>query len=331
VTDETLRVSEQEAGLRLDVFLSRRLPGISRSQLQKLIAAGNILINGAPAIKKRTMAGNDSVIVSHPEVDTSYSSPKAQNIPIDILYEDDFLMAVNKPAGLVVHPGHGVPDGTLVNALLYRGASLSSGGSSPHRPGIVHRLDKETSGVVLIAKTNPVHFRLAAEFANRAVAKQYLGICIGRPVEDKGSIDLALDRSRREPVKRAVSAHGKAATTHYETIIHRSGISVLRFFPRTGRTHQIRVHCSSAGFPIVADPLYGGDKERLLRINPAERPFAYKVYKCFQRHALHAQCISFTHPETGREVTIKAPIPDDFRNALHLFDDPEILRTLERT
>ena len=329
VAEETLNVDQNEAGLRLDVFLARRFDGMSRSHLQRLIGDGLVVVNGCVAVKKQIVAENDTICLTDFVASTTSPQPTAQNIPVDVLYEDDFLLAVNKPAGLVVHPGHGVPDGTLVNALLFRGAPLSDG-SIAHRPGIVHRLDKETSGVVLIAKTNIVHFRLSADFANRTIAKQYLGICIGRPATESGCIELPLERSRREPIKRAVSAHGKASTTLYETVACRSGISVVRFFPKTGRTHQIRVHCSSSGFPVVADTLYGGGKERILRIDPAGRPFAYRIYKCFNRHALHAQAITFKHPDTERMTTIQAPLPDDFRNALRQFDDPSLLHDLEK-
>ncbi|MBN1575142.1 MAG: RluA family pseudouridine synthase [Chitinispirillaceae bacterium] len=319
-----ITVSREEAGMRLDLFLSRRLDGVSRSQLQRLIGEGAVLLNGQTAVKKQRITEGDVVAIHHVGVQSPLVRPAAQDIPLEILYEDEFLLAVNKPAGLVVHPGNGVHDGTLVNALLFYGRGLSDG-FSKERPGIVHRLDKETSGVLLVAKNNRVHTRLAADFAERTVSKQYLGVCIGRPLPERGTIELPLDRSRREPIKRAVSAQGKPAATMYETVVHRCGISILRFFPRTGRTHQIRVHCSSAGFPVLGDKLYGGGKERILRIDPVERPFAYKIYKCFDRQALHAYRITFNHPQTGVQTAITAPVPDDFRNALLQLGDPKVL------
>ncbi|MBN1306612.1 MAG: RluA family pseudouridine synthase [Chitinispirillaceae bacterium] len=325
-----ITVRREEAGVRLDLFLSRRLDGVSRSHLQRLIGEGNVLLNGKRAVKRQNVAEGDIVDVHPVSVQQQTIRPAAQDIPLEILYEDEFLIAVNKPAGLVVHPGHGTPDGTLVNALLFRGSQLSEGGSRD-RPGIVHRLDKETSGVVLIAKNNGVHTRLADAFAKRSVAKQYLGICIGRPTTESGSIELPLDRSRREPVKRAVSARGKKAITVYELFSHRCGVSVMHFFPRTGRTHQIRVHCSAAGFPILADPLYGGGRERILRIDPVDRPFAYGVYKCFGRQALHALKITFKHPETDVSMTIRAPLPDDFRTALLAFGDSRLFAEIENS
>jgi 23S rRNA pseudouridine1911/1915/1917 synthase len=327
---EQITVGIKEAGLRLDVFLSRRCEGISRSQIQRSIGEGSVLLNGRTATKKQNISAGDCIEINLAAVQPLMRqySPVPQDIPLDVLFEDESLLAINKPAGLVVHPGNGARDGTLVNALLYWGSALSDG-SSQERPGIVHRLDKETSGVLLVAKSNRVHIKLAADFAQRTVSKQYVGICIGRPSSPTGIIELPLDRSRREPMKRAVVAQGKPAVTTYETMAHRCGISVVRFFPRTGRTHQIRVHCSSAGFPILADSLYGGGKERILRIDPAERPFAYKIYKCFGRQALHAVKISFKHPETAQLMTIRAPFPDDFHNALLQFGDPHLMTGIE--
>lgn len=323
---EQVTVEHHDAGKRLDQFLAGRSGELSRAQAQRLITEGAVLLNGIKTAKKQCVITGDTVEIDYsmlPQLCGS-SAPLPQNIPIDILYEDEFLIAVNKPAGLVVHPGNGVPDGTLVNALLYRGHSLSEG-FTPERPGIVHRLDKETSGVVLAAKTNRTHTRLAAAFARRTVSKWYLGLCIGKPATVNGSIEQPLDRSRREPLKRTVSADGKAARTDFELIVHRSGISFISFYPHTGRTHQIRVHSSAGGFPILADQLYGGGKERIVRIEPGERPFAYGLYKCFTRQALHARQITFDHPENGERLTVQAPLPDDFRNALRMFNDPELL------
>ncbi|MBN1757390.1 MAG: RluA family pseudouridine synthase [Chitinispirillaceae bacterium] len=325
---EQIIVQSKDAGKRLDRFLAEHLTDCSRAQVQRLITEGAVLYNGIHPVKRQSVAAGDSI-----EIDTRIAQvsggkgavPLPQEIPIEILYEDDFLIAVYKPSGLVVHPGNGVPDGTLVNALLYREQSLSDGFSA-ERPGIVHRLDKETSGVVLAAKKNRIHTRLAAAFAGRKVSKWYMGLCIGKPGTVDGTIDLPLDRSRREPVKRAVSTAGKEARTSYELVVYRSGISLMNFFPHTGRTHQIRVHSSSKGFPILADTLYGGGKDRITRIEPCERPFAYGIYKCFTRHALHAYQITFDHPETSEQMCIRAPLPADFRNALRMFDDPELLQ-----
>jgi 23S rRNA pseudouridine1911/1915/1917 synthase len=310
----------RDAGARLDVVATRHLPSLSRAKIQSYIETGLILLNGRPAIKKTLLAEGDRVTFDKPRLSSSTGSRLApQNIPLDILYEDEYLLAVNKPAGMVVHPGNGNREGTLVHALLYHVTTLSAG-SEPDRPGIVHRLDKNTSGVVLVAKTDETHRRLARLFSTREIKKEYAGFCVGRRPDAHGSIGAPLGRSRRDPVKRAVRQDGKEALTEYWLLAHHCGISVMKFAPHTGRTHQIRVHCSAGGFPVLADSLYGGGKEALDRIPVLERPFAASVYKCFERHALHAQSITFVHPHTQKEMTIKAPLPEDFNRALELFE-----------
>jgi len=315
-----LVIGPRYSGMRLDKVLPELLDGISRARIQKMIEEGVIVCNGRIAEKKQPVVEGDCIDLTAASLLLCPAAPppKPQDIPVEVLYEDEDLVAVNKPAGLVVHPGHGVPDGTLVNALLYRDGILSDGFSG-ERPGIVHRLDKDTSGVLLVARNNIAHTRLAASFAERTVKKEYIAVCIGKPSTIDGVIELPLDRNRREPIKRAVTTSGKPAVTSFHLEFFRNGISVIRLFPRTGRTHQIRVHCSASGFPVLADSLYGGSKERILRINPAERPFAFSVFKCFFRHALHARKITFPHPRTHQPVTIEAPFPEDFNMALRLF------------
>jgi len=324
---QEFKIDKQYANERLDKVLPELLEGISRSRVQRMIDDGMVLCNGIPAIKKKVLAEGDVLSLSTECTVRSdvALSPHPQEIPLSILYEDEWVLAVNKPAGLVVHPGNGVPDGTLVNALVFRGGAIA-GGFSCERPGIVHRLDKDTSGVILVAKSDTAHTRLATAFAQREVQKEYLAFCINKPAELTGCIDLPLDRSRKEPLKRAVTPGGKAASTSYRMHLYHNGVAVLSFYPHTGRTHQIRVHCSVSGFPILGDTLYGGSKDRILKVNPAERPFAYSVFKCFNRHALHAQKITFPHPETGCPCSITAPLPDDFRSALLLFgEDSHVL------
>ena len=316
--NRVLRVNTDSEGERLDLFLANALGGVSRSRIQKLINEGLILLDNKMVSKKVHLKEGDTVTISDKALTGRETELKPQDIPLEIIYEDEFYLAVNKPAGLVVHPGNGVPDGTLVNALLFKSGKLSSGFSS-ERPGIVHRLDKDTSGVVIAAKTDVAHAALARKFQCRTIEKTYAGFCIGMPASDHGNIDIPLERSRREPIKRTASKTGKAAKTEYWLLIHRAGISAIRFKPYTGRTHQIRVHCSSTGIPILADIIYGGGKDRLLRVGPADRPFAYSIYKCFSRHALHAQTLSFKHPMTDEMVRIEAPLPGDFLNAIRLF------------
>lgn len=313
-------VESIHSGKRLDVYLSEMLQGISRSQVQKLIAAEKVTINGSVASKKESVCVDETIDVSFNGFIRRGEAPVAQDISLEILYEDEWLIAINKPSGLIVHPGSGVRDNTLVNALAFHCANLSDGFDA-ERPGIVHRLDKDTTGVIIAAKTNTVQEQLASAFMNRKVKKEYIGFCVGKTEQEHGSIDLPLDRSRKDPVKRAVSPTGKQSRTEYQIMAQKAGILAVKFLLHTGRTHQIRVHCSAKGFPIVADTLYGGGKERVLHIEPMDRPFAYSVFKCFDRHALHAYTLSLKHPVTGDELTITAPIPEDFLAASLRFGD----------
>lgn len=312
-------VGPESSGVRLDVFLSQSLASVSRAKVQRIIENGRVLLNGRIAVKKTLLDTGDTVDIDLAALPNDGPSiPVPQDIPLDILYEDEVLCAVNKPAGMVVHPGSGVREGTLVNALLHHVKSLSAGWEAG-RPGIVHRLDKDTSGVVLAAKTDEAHAALGRMFAQREIRKEYVGICAGRRPAAEGSMRESLGRSRRNPVKRSVRSDGKDALTEYRLAAHHCGISVVQFFPRTGRTHQIRVHASAAGFSIVADRMYGGGVDAASRVPPLCRPFAASICKCFARQALHARRISFVHPTKGVELSIAAPFPEDFTKALGLF------------
>jgi len=304
-------------GVRLDVFLADVMADVSRARVQKIIADGGVSVNGKAAVKKNAaLETGDTVTVNDALTQQRESLLTAQDIPLDVLYEDEFFAVINKPAGMVVHPGNGNADGTVVNALLHRFGSGVSSGSGADRPGIVHRLDKDTSGALLIAKTDAAHSALAELFSSRTIKKVYTGFCVGnRPLEHE-VIDLPLARSRRDPTKRAVGARGGSqAVTEYTLKAYNCGISLMEFILHTGRTHQIRVHCAHKGFPIVRDNLYGGSQERVLKIPPMERPFAHKIFKCFNRQALHARSLSFNHPFTKESFVITAPYPPDFEAA----------------
>jgi 23S rRNA pseudouridine1911/1915/1917 synthase len=322
-TARSFTINDKQAGQRLDLIVSELLTNLSRSKIQNLIADGKVLCNGLPGNKSDRLKQGDSVQIIGSGIIETVSILTPQEIPISVLFEDEHLAVVNKPAGLVVHPGNGNPDSTLVNALLYKIGTLSEGTATKF-PGIVHRLDKETSGVLVTAKTNEAHSALSELFSDRKVDKVYVGFCIGAQPEQHGLIELPLGRSRRDPLKRAVMTDGKPALTEYWCLKTKSGISAMRFKLFTGRTHQIRIHCSHKGFPIVGDILYGGGKERVLRLQPVVRPFAYSFFKCFNRHALHARSISFIHPFTKKELTVTAPLPEDFLMAKMLFEGIEL-------
>jgi 23S rRNA pseudouridine1911/1915/1917 synthase len=320
----SLVVKPDESGRRVDVFLARHLPEYSRSQLQKLFDSGAVEVDGEAVRKRHLLHTGQQVKVGHSRLPSLSITPEAEDIPLRILYEDDSLIAVDKPAGMVVHPGSGNKSGTLVNALLHHTDRLAEG-FAEGRPGIVHRLDKDTSGVIVAAKTGRAHASLASQFAGRTVEKHYLGLCIGEISQAEGLIDAPLARSKRDPVKRSVRRYGKEARTEYHLLRAESGISVVRFRLLTGRTHQIRVHCAHIHTPIVADTIYGGGSATIKKLPPLCRPFAHKVYKCFARHALHACSLRVAHPERNETLQLTAPLPDDFRKALMLFEDGEQL------
>jgi 23S rRNA pseudouridine1911/1915/1917 synthase len=313
-------VPSGNVGERLDVFLSAHLSDFSRSKLQLFIENGLVRLNGEPAKKNIRLHADDRITVDQGEAREAAHPPLvAQDIPLDILYEDEFLLAVNKPAGMVVHPGNGNHDGTMVNALMFRAGALSRGSESD-RPGIVHRLDKDTSGVILVAKNDVMHARLARMFADRTIEKNYVGICAGLRPAEHGIIDLPLGRNRREPIKRSVQTDGKNAVTEFWLLAHACGVSIVKFRLHTGRMHQIRVHCGSRGFPVLCDPVYGGGKERIELLPVLDRPFAFKVYKCFTRHALHSRSVTFAHPANNKIMTLLAPFPKDFTAAFGVME-----------
>lgn len=318
-TSETVTVSQSDAGHRIDQYIASVYQTYSRSQIQSCIEEGLILLNNSQTNKNHRLKAGDTITLSPRTIDHKLSpSVKAENTSIDILYEDEHLLAINKPSGQVVHPGHGNKSGTLVNALLYHVPQLADGFNS-ERPGIVHRLDKDTSGVLLVAKNNVIHAQLAALFADRHIDKMYMGMCVGNRPSDHDTIDAALGPSRSDPTKRAVIVTGKSAVTEYWCLNYQNSISVVRFKLHTGRTHQIRVHCNYKGFSIVGDDDYQGGRDAVKRLAPLDRGFAASIYKCFNRHALHAHRLSFMHPITKKILTVIAPLPDDFNNAFKLF------------
>jgi 23S rRNA pseudouridine1911/1915/1917 synthase len=313
-------VDAMAQGERIDVYLAKVLSDVSRTKICKFIDAGTVLLNGSPASAASRLKSGDRVEMTGVAVIAeTHGIPAAQEMALSFLYEDEYLVAIDKPAGMVVHPGNGVHDGTLVNALLFHRPSLSSG-SAADRPGIIHRLDKETSGVLLAAKTDLAHRTFSAMFANREIKKKYSGICMGIRPPDSGRIEAAVGRSRRCRVKQSVRADGRSAVTEYMLLAHKCGISILELMPQTGRTHQLRLHCRFAGFPIICDSVYGTDREDVLKLPPLQRPFAYSVLKCFSRHALHAKKVTFTHPFTQKHTEIVSPFPADFQKAMKVFD-----------
>jgi 23S rRNA pseudouridine1911/1915/1917 synthase len=290
---------------RLDAFVARSLPDLTRAAVRRLIDEGCITVNGSaqkPALKLK--GGERIAVVIPPPV---AASPSAEAIPLDILYEDSDLVVVNKPAGMVVHPGAGVAGGTLVNALLGHCRDLSGIGGEL-RPGIVHRIDKETSGILVVAKNDLSHQALSQQFKEHTIKRVYLALVFGAPKDDKGRIESSIGR---HPVDRkrmsGKARRGKHAVTHWRMLARYKGVSMLRLRLETGRTHQIRVHLSEAGFPLLGDAVYGG-AGRLVNIQDTQ---LRALIKTLGRQALHATTLGFIHPRSGEYMEFNAEPPDD--------------------
>jgi 23S rRNA pseudouridine1911/1915/1917 synthase len=294
--ERVFSVSAATAGSRLDRWLAECLPTVSRSKIQAVIRSGGVLLNGAPTKASQIVRTDDEIIWRQPVL-PPYESARAEQMPLEILFEDDLVAVLNKPAGMVVHPGAGHRGGTLVSGLLHHFGKLSHLGGVD-RPGIIHRLDKETSGCLVVAKTDAAHRVLAAQFASREVTKIYLALVAGSPRFRAGVVNapIARDPVHRKKMRITATARGREAITEYRVIATAEGKSLLECRPRTGRTHQIRVHLKHLGCPILGDPLYGRRGS-------------------FSRHMLHAWKLQFRHPLSGERLTFEAAPPPEFRIA----------------
>ncbi len=306
----SIHTSEKDHGRRLDQFLSEANLDLSRSQAKNLIDKHLILLNQKPTKPSAHIRKGDIVSASLPQPEAP--SVRAEPIPLTILYEDSSLVVVDKPPGMVVHPAYGNPSGTLVNALLYRCKNLA-GINGVLRPGIVHRLDKDTSGVMVVAKDDEAFHDLTKQFKNRTVKKVYSAIVYGRVSRDEGLIDSAIGRHPTQRKRMSTRAkRGREAITHWKKVEGFDGCTLLEIFPQTGRTHQIRVHLSSIGHPVLGDPLYG----RKGRPGAIHDPVLKECARRINRQALHARRLEFTHPRTGERVQFFSPIPHDMEKVL---------------
>ena len=290
----SLRVPDELAGLRLDQALARMLPEHSRSRLQEWVKSALITVDGAPAVPKDKVWGGERIEVRAPP-DPDTCAPQA--IPLCVMYEDAQILVVDKPAGLVVHPGSGNQDGTLLNALLYHAPALAA----LPRAGIVHRLDKDTSGLLVVAKTLPAHTHLTRQLQRRIIHREYLAVVAGIP-SAQGVVEAPIGRHPRARTKMAVVAGGKSARTLYRVVRAGRGWSLVECRLDTGRTHQIRVHLHSIGHPVVGDPVYG------MGASTRELPLSARH---FPRQALHAVRLELVHPTGGRPMHFQSPLPDD--------------------
>ena len=304
---ETLVLEKSLPGERLDTFLRRKFPAASRGAIQRLIEQGHIKVNGQQTKSTHSPRAGEIVEVEWPEARPADAQP--EHIPLEIIYEDDALLVLNKPAGLVVHPAAGNEEHTLVNALLHHCAGQLSGIGGVARPGIVHRLDKETSGCLVVAKNDETHVALSAQFALRTVAKVYLAILCGVLPRDTGDIHAAIARHPTHRKRMAVrdADEGRAAHTSYRVLERLREATLVEAHLHTGRTHQIRVHFQHLGFPVAGDLTYGQRQtRRLAELTRYEAP----------RVLLHAQQLAFIHPRSGKRLQCEAAWPEDFKDAL---------------
>ncbi|MDH7502603.1 MAG: RluA family pseudouridine synthase [Verrucomicrobiota bacterium] len=302
---QTLMVPCDVSAKRLDVFLQREFPCISRSTLARLIRDGHVLVNGVTVKPSHQPRQGEQITIAWPELRPA--TPEPEPIPLDILYEDETLIVLNKPAGLVVHPAAGAPAGTLVNALLYHCRGELSGIAGVARPGIVHRLDRDTSGLMVVAKNDAGHLALSRQFARRHIEKVYHALVCGKLEPEAGEISAPIARHPSHRKMMAVIDKGRPAITAYRTIEIFRGATLVEARPRTGRTHQIRVHFKHIGFPLVGDKSYGK--------RPNAKLFEDTGYVA-PRQMLHAQRLSFVHPLTQQTLTFEAPWPADFAEAV---------------
>lgn len=311
-------VDESNAGIRLDKFLSRRFPEKTRSYITKHIQAGHISVNGLSVKPGYAVHAGDRVAVDIPVKETQL---KAAPIPLDIVHEDESILVVNKPPGLTVHPGNGTENDTLVNGLLHYTDKLAFYGQS-NRPGIVHRLDKNTSGLLVIARNDEAHRFLQKQFDTRQIKRVYSTLVWGIPGESSGTIHTFINRSRKDPTKmRTTRDKGKEAVTHWRLIKEYLYFALLEVRLDTGRTHQIRVHMASIHHPVVGDPEYNGREKQLMRLPDNLRKRGAHLLKQLNRQFLHAGQLSFIHPLDKKEVTFNAPLPTDLATTCqHLKD-----------
>ena len=298
--DQEIKVVEIENQKRLDQYLAQKQNDLSRTMIKKLIEEGQITVNGKNVKTSYTVQAGDTIKIIVPEA--KETKLEAQEIPLDIVYEDKDIIVVNKPKGMVVHPAVGNPDGTLVNAIMAHCKENLSGIGGELRPGIVHRLDKDTSGLLIVAKNDKAHIAISNQIQNREVKKVYLALVRGNVPEDEATIDMPIGRSTKDRKKMAVTKNGKNAITHFKVLERFGNYTFLEVRMETGRTHQIRVHMSEIGHPVVGDMVYSNGKNEF----------------GVEGQMLHAKSLTFKHPTNGKILNLEAPLPKYFEEVLNL-------------
>ena len=297
-----MTILPDRADERVDACIARLAPGISRSAAQRLCEDGQVLLNSTPAKKNARVAPGDVLELTLPEPQPTQA--QAEDIPLDVAYEDADVIVINKPKGLVVHPAAGHWEGTLVNALLHHCRDSLSGVGGALRPGIVHRIDKDTSGLLIVAKNDFAHQKLAAQLQDHTLARTYVCIVCGKLREDAGTVNAPIARDKNDRKKMAVRADGKPAVTHWQVLARYPGYTYVQCKLETGRTHQIRVHMASLGHPILGDTVYGHKKPELGQ----------------NTQCLHAKELTFRHPRTDEPVTVTCPLPEEFERVLQVLE-----------
>ncbi|MBR0352326.1 MAG: RluA family pseudouridine synthase [Oscillospiraceae bacterium] len=303
--DEYITVYASESGERIDALLAHSVEGLSRSAAQRLIESASVLLDGVPVRKNYRCKGDECFDVYIPEPDAA--EPLPQEIPLDVVYEDDDVIVVNKARGMVVHPAPGHPDGTLVNALMYRCGDSLSGIGGEKRPGIVHRIDKDTSGLIIAAKNDFSHLALSAQLSGHSLYREYLAVIRGGMREDSGTVDAPIGRHRTDRKRMAVTqTNSRPAVTHWSVVERYRGYTLIKCVLETGRTHQIRVHMAYIGHPLLGDGLYG----------------APCPDKGLEGQCLHASALHFKHPRSDEDIVLNAPLPEYFQTVLSKLGNP---------
>ena len=305
----TITATAEDAGTRLDAFLASRIEGWSRSRLQRLIEDESILVNAKPAKASHKVREGDEIDIDLTEAPAARFEP--EDIPLDIVYEDEYLAVINKPAGMVVHPGAGISSGTLANAVAHHFELVTSHSSPVTRLGIVHRLDKDTSGLIVVAKDEQTHEALAEQFRDRTVEKSYVALVHGSPRENKGTIDRPLARDRWHRTKMTVAANGRHALSLWKVRQRFDKFTLLDVDIKTGRTHQIRVHLASINHPVVGDATYNEGRDNTINDSDTKR-----AVDSMNRFFLHAQRLAFTHPKTNERITLFCKLPHELTDLL---------------
>lgn len=305
-------VPEGKKKERLDLFLTHAIENATRSKVQKLIEANLVTVNGFTVKANYQVKPSDIIEAVHP-ISPRPEDTEPEDIPLDIIYEDDYLLIINKPAGMVAHPAYANYTGTLVNALLHHTKTLS-GLNEPGRPGIIHRLDKDTSGLLVVAKDDFTHAKIAEQFSKRTVDREYHAVCWGKFKEQKGEIAFNIVRSKKDRKKFSISENeGRSALTLYEVIEEFEFTTYLKINLKTGRTHQIRVHLSGIGKPVFGDPTYGGRQINYGSEFPKIKLRLQNLLEIMPRQALHAKTVGFYHPAEKKKMFFNSELPDDMR------------------